>query len=52
MCEFVGCDYCILLTVKVLCHVEVTIIQLLNLLKGTMSIYSVCLLSPSSHKII
>jgi len=24
MCEFFGCDYCILLTINMLCHVEVT----------------------------
>ena len=23
MCEFFGCDYCILLSIKILCHVEV-----------------------------
>ena len=35
MCEFFGCDYCILLvlTINMLRHVEVTFIQLLNLLK-------------------
>ena len=33
MCEFCGCDYCILLTINMLCHVEVRFIQLLNLLK-------------------
>jgi len=37
--EFFGCDYCILLTISMLCHVEVTFIQLLNLLK----MYYVCL---------
>jgi len=37
VCEFFGCDYFVLLTVNMLCRVEVTIIQLLNLLKGTMS---------------
>ena len=31
MCEFFGCDYCVLLTVNMLCHVEVIFIQLLNL---------------------
>jgi len=31
MCEFFGCDYCVLLTVNMLCHVEVMFIQLLNL---------------------
>jgi len=47
MCEFFGCDYCILLTINMLCHVEVIFIQLLNLLefaKSSMSIYIyVCL---------
>ena len=33
MYEFFGCDYCVLLTVNMLCHVQVTFIQLLNLLK-------------------
>jgi len=33
MCEFFGCDYCVLLTIKMLCHVEVMFIQLLNLLE-------------------
>ena len=33
VCEFFGCDYCIVLTINMLCHVEVTFIQLLNLLK-------------------
>ena len=31
--EFFGCDYCMLLTINMLCHVEVTFIQLLNLTK-------------------
>ena len=31
--EYFGCDYCILLNINMLCHVEVTFIQLLNLLK-------------------
>ena len=39
MCEFFGCDYYILLVINMLCHVEFTFIQFLNLLKGTMSIY-------------
>jgi len=30
MCEFFGCDYCVLLTVNMLCHVEVKFIQLLT----------------------
>ena len=33
MYKFFGCDYCVLLTINMLCHVEVTFIQLLNLLK-------------------
>ena len=33
MYEFFGCDYCTLLTINMLCHVEVKFIQLLNLLK-------------------
>ena len=33
MCEFFGCDYCVLLTINMLCHVEVMFNQLLNLLE-------------------
>ena len=33
ICEFFGCDYCVLLTINMLCHVEVMFIQLLNLLE-------------------
>ena len=33
MCEFFGCDYCVLLTTNMLCHVEVMFVQLLNLLE-------------------
>jgi len=33
MCEFFGCDYRILFTINMLCHVEVTSTRLLNLLK-------------------
>jgi len=33
MYEFFGCDYFILLTINMLCHEEVTFIQLLDLLK-------------------
>ena len=29
MCEFFGCDYCVLLTINMLCHVEVMFIQIL-----------------------
>ena len=34
VCEFFGCDYCVLLTTNMLCYVEVRFIQLLNLLKS------------------
>ena len=30
MCEFFGCDYCALLTINMLGHLEVMFIQLLN----------------------
>jgi len=33
VCEFFGCDYCVLLTINMLRHVEVMFIQLLNLLE-------------------
>jgi len=33
MCEFFGYDYFVLLTINMLCHVEVMLIQLLNLLE-------------------
>jgi len=33
MCQFFGCDCCVLLTINMLCHVEVMFIQLLNLLE-------------------
>jgi hypothetical protein len=31
VCEFFGCDYCVLLTINMLCHVEIMFIKLLNL---------------------
>jgi hypothetical protein len=33
MCEFFGCDYCVLLTINMLWYVEVMFNQLLNLLE-------------------
>jgi hypothetical protein len=48
MCEFFGCDYCVLLTVNMLCHVEVMFIQLLNLL-GYYVYLHLCLLSLSIY---
>ena len=33
MCEFVGCDYCVLLTMNMLWHVEFMFNQILNLLE-------------------
>jgi len=52
MCEFFECDYCVLLTVNMLCHVEVMFIQLLNLLETYFVYLHLCLLSLSSHKIV
>ena len=34
ICEFLWFDYCVLLNINILCHVEVLFIQLLNLLEG------------------
>jgi len=42
ICGFFGCDYCVLLTVNMLCHVEVMFIQLLNLLERYY-VYILCL---------
>jgi len=50
VCEFFGYDCCVLLTINMLCHVEVMFIQLLNLLQRYY-LY-LCLLSLSSHKIV
>ena len=44
MCEFFGCDYCVLLTINMLCHVEVMFIQLLNLLERYYVYLHLCLL--------
>ena len=54
MCEFFECDYCVLLTVNMLCRVEVMFIQLLNFLERYCVCLHlhVCLLSISSHKIV
>jgi len=52
MCEFFGCDYCILLTISLLCHVEVMFVQLLNLLERYYVYLHTCLLSLSGHKIV
>ena len=51
-CEFFGCDYCVLLTINVVCRVEVMFIQLLNLLERHYVYLHLCLLSLSSHKIV
>jgi len=45
MCEFFGCDYCVLLTINMLCHVEVMFIQLVNLLERYCVCLHLCLLS-------
>ena len=52
MCEFFGRDYCVLLTINMLLHVEVMFIQLLNLLESYYVYLHLCLLSLSSHKIV
>ena len=52
MCEFFGCDYCVLLTVNMLCHVVVMFIELLNLLERYYVYLHICLLSLSRHKIV
>jgi len=52
MCEFFGCDYCVLLTVNMLRHVEVMFIQLSNLLERYYVYLHLCLLSLSCHKIV
>ena len=50
--EFFGYDYCILLTINMLCHVEITFTQLLNLLKRYCVYLHLCLLSLYIHKIV
>ena len=52
MCEFFACDYCVLLAINMLCHVEVMFIQLLNLLERHYVYLHIRLLSLSSHKIV
>ena len=52
MCDFFGCDYFVLLTINMFFHVEVTFIQLLNLLKRYYVYIHLCLPSLSSHKIV
>jgi len=52
MCEFFRCDYCVLLTINTLCHLEVMFIQLLNLLERYYVYLHLCLLSLSSHNMV
>ena len=52
MRECFGCDYCVLLTINILCHVEVMFIQLLNSLESYYVYLHLCLLSLSTHKIV
>jgi len=53
MYELFRCGYCILLTINTLCHVEFTFIQLLNLFRKVLWLFTfMCLLSLSSHKIV
>jgi hypothetical protein len=51
-CEFFGYDYCVLLAINMLCHVDVMFTQLLNLLERYYIYLHLCLLSLSSHKIV
>jgi len=51
-CEFFGCEYCVLLAINMLCHVEVMFIQLLNLLERYYVYLHLCLLSLFIHKIV
>ena len=51
-CEFFGCDYCVLLTINMLWHVEIMFNQLLNLLERYYVYLHLCSLSLSSHKIV
>jgi len=52
LCQFFMCDYCVLLTINMLCHVEVMFTQLLNLLERHYVYLHLCLLSLTSHKIV
>ena len=52
MCEFFGFDYCVLLTINMLCHVEVMFIQLLNLSERYYVYLYLCLLSLYNRKIV
>ena len=45
MCEFFGCDYCVLLTINMLCLEDVMFNQLLNLLERCYVYLHLCLLS-------
>jgi len=51
MCEFFVYDYCVLLTINMLYHVEVIFIQLLHLLERYYVYLHLYVLSLSSHKI-
>jgi hypothetical protein len=52
MFEFLGCDWCVLLTVHMLCHLKVMFIQLLNWLERYYVYLHLSLLRLSSHKIV
>jgi len=40
MCEFFGRDYCVLLTINILRHVEAMFVQLLNLLEKVLCLFT------------
>jgi len=51
MCEFFGFDYCVLLTINMLCHVEVIFYPVIKPIRNYYVYLHLCLLSLSSHKI-
>ena len=40
MCEFFGCDYCVLLTVNMLCHVEVNVYPVIKLIRKVLCLFT------------
>jgi len=40
MSEFFGCDYCLLLTINMLCHIEVMFIQFIKLIRKILYLFT------------
>jgi hypothetical protein len=40
MCEFFECDYCVLLTINMLCHVEVMSIQVSKFIRKALCLFT------------